>query len=72
MEGGEGDPKRFKLTPSKPVHGSEGESSETKRFKAGDEKAHVERRVQATEVGNASSSVRRSSLHGMKKLKTRR
>ena len=52
MEGGEGDPKRMKLSPSKTVYLSEGESSESKRLKIGDEKPQVERRVQATEVGD--------------------
>ena len=42
----------MKLSPSKTVYLSEGESSESKRLKIGDEKPHVERRVQATEVGD--------------------
>ena len=52
MAGDEGDAKRLKLTTFKLVRENEGESSETKRQKVGDEKPHVERRVQATEVGN--------------------
>ena len=52
MAGDEGDAKRLKLTIFKLAHESEGESSETKRQKVGEEKPHVERRVQATEVGD--------------------
>ena len=52
MEGGEGDPKRMKFSPSKTVHGSEGESSEPKRLKTGEKEPQIERRVQATEVGD--------------------
>ena len=51
VTGDEGDAKRLKFTTFKLVHESEGESSETKRQKVGEEKPHVERRVQATEVG---------------------
>ena len=48
----EGDSKRVKLTPSKPVHGSEGEHPEPKRLRMEDEIPQVERRVQSTGVGS--------------------
>ena len=50
-EGSAGDPKRLKLTPTKPIHESEGELSEPKRLKTSGGGPQVERRVEATAVG---------------------
>ena len=50
-DGGEEDSKRLKVTPAKPVHESEGEMSEPKRLKTSGGGSQMERRVEATAVG---------------------
>ena len=51
VDGGEEDSKRLKVTPVKPVHESEGEMSEPKRLRTSGGSSQMERRVEATAVG---------------------